>query len=171
MGLPFAFGCLGPVLLVVVGLTVAAVILRGAVGLANRFTAPVRRDAPIGWDWDADEDNEPLESDELSAAIPEPSLGVGMLVMFLASVVNLAIGFGLRFVLTLDAGRNALDDWPIEVAAHLIGFAAGFIALIGLLAAFLPTTPGRATRVAVLFYLMLLGIVLAIGALFYLVLG
>jgi len=137
-------------------LAAASALLRIAVVLANRAIGPVNKDAPIGWDWDADEDDELVEPPGESAAIPEPSLGVGMFIVFLAAVAHVVAGFGLRFVLALDNGWNHVEDNLVVVAAHLLGISAGFLVMMAFLASLLPTTPKRAALTALLFHLLLL---------------
>lgn len=169
IGLGFEFLCAAFAFVAI--LAAGAVVLRSAVGLANRMIGPTKVDAPIGWDWDEEEDDEPVELDQESAAIPTPSLGAGMLVMLLAGLVHLVIGFGLRFVLTIEGGRDRSDDWLISAASHLIGLGAGFVVLLGLLSSLLPTTPRRAALAVLIFYLLLLAIALMVSALIFVVSG
>jgi hypothetical protein len=135
------------------------------------MTGPVNADAPIGWDWDADEDDELVEPAGESAAIPEPSLGAGMFVVFLAAVANAVIGFGLRFLIALDGGWNHREDELAMLAAHLFGIATGFLVMMALLAALLPTTPKRAAVAALLFHLLLLTLGAMIAVVLFVVFG
>jgi hypothetical protein len=171
MGMFVGFGCLCYGLAAVLVLAVASALLRVAITLANRTIGPVNPGVVIGWDWDADEDDEPVEPEGPSPAIPEPGLGQGMAFVFLAAVVNTVLGFGLRFVLTVEAGRDRSDDGPIAVAAHLIGLVAGFLTLLALLASSLPTTPRRAALAALIFHLLLLAIAAGLAVLGFGLLG
>src|SRR5262245_19739166 len=103
-------GAICPLFAVLAILAAASALLRIAVALANRAIGPVNKDAPIGWDWDADEDDELFEPPGESAAIPEPGLGKGMFIIFVVAVVDAIIGFGLGSLLTLDADRNGSDN-------------------------------------------------------------
>jgi len=167
----FGFGVLCSGFVVVLVLIMLSAILRVAVTLAGRMTGPVNKDAPIGWDWDADEDDEPVELPGESAAIPEPSLGVGMFIVFLSAVANTIIGFGLRFVLGLDAGWNPGEDELAMLAAHLLGIAAGFLVMMAFLASLLPTTAKRAALAALLFHLILLALGAMIAVILFVVFG
>jgi hypothetical protein len=65
--------------------------------------------------------------------------------------------------------RVQSNEWPVVYAAHLIGIAAGFVTMLGLLTMYLPTTPKRAALVALIFHLLLLGIAIGTALVIYLV--
>lgn len=162
------FGMLAAILAVLVVLFAASALLIGAVALANKTLGRVKTDRPIGWDWDAD-DEEEADFDDGAPPIPEPGLGQGMAVIFLAAVVDLALSLVLSFVLETDAPfRRRGEEW---VAVRLLALFGGFFLLTSFLAGMLPTTFRRAALVAFYFCLLLVVIGVVIAGLLYVALG
>jgi hypothetical protein len=159
----FPIGIVGALILLFVG----SALLRAAAVLANKTIGPVRREEPIGWDWDADEDDEdPLPSE--GWAIPEPTSGQGMRILFLAAVGNLFLGILLQYVLREEFRiRRGLDS----SGGLFLMVIFGFLILSTFIAWLLPTTFRRGALVAFFSYLILLGIVAVVASLVYLVVG
>ncbi|MBA4191726.1 MAG: hypothetical protein C0467_27415 [Planctomycetaceae bacterium] len=148
-------------------LFVASAVLRGGVALANRAIGTEKVETVIGWDWDSEEEDDliPVESDK--PAIPEPSFSKAIVIVFLAALVNTVIAFLLS--VRLDGPLN-LEEWPVQVAAYMVGAAGGFVVLLGILAAMLPTTPKRAALVTLFVYLIVVAMVTLVYGLIYLIL-
>src|SRR6185312_14900904 len=114
---------------------------------------PVRREEPIGWDWDADEDDEdPLPGE--GWAIPEPTSGQGMRILFLAVVGNLFLGVLLEYLLRVELHvRHGLDS----PSGFVLMVVFGFLLLSTCISWLLPTTFKRGALVAFFSYLILVG--------------
>jgi hypothetical protein len=151
---PGIFAPFGVLLGVLIILFVGSALLRAAVAMANRVIGPiVPKNTTIGWDWDADDEEEEEELHEASRlAMPEPGISQGMLIVFLALVVNLAVSLFLAAV--LDTRRPF--DWADDPGLHLFATAVGFVAMLGLLAGMLPTRAGRAALATLFFHLILI---------------
>lgn len=160
-------GCCGGVFGVLVVLLVASTLLRAAVALVNRVLGPAAPPDTFGqWDdWDSDEPA-PAVRKPSGRVVPEPGLATGMLVAFVAGLVN-AVGYAvLAFV--ADA---AFDDAgpPNELAAVvlllLFGLPLSTAAHTVLLVPLLPTTFGRAGLVAAAYHLILVALAVVVGGL------
>jgi hypothetical protein len=148
---------------VLLALLVGAALLRAAVAAANRTVGPVRRAEPIGWDWDADEEDEdPVRPAEV--AIPEPGLSTGMLILFLVGLAVLTTAFLLDSPARRALGLTRRDA---EALALVLVPGVWFLTLAGTTAAILPTAFRRAALVALYFSLILV----AIGAVVYVLLA
>lgn len=149
-------------------LFVGSALLRASVALANRTIGPVNRDEPIGWDWDAEEDDEDVLPAGDGAAIPEPGIGPGMRVLFLAGVAQIAAVFVLHFVLDeiVDI-RRGIESPP----GFVLCLASGFLLLTLVSAWLLPATFARAALVALYFHLILVVIAALFAGLVFAVLG
>jgi len=146
---------------------VASAVLRGGVALANRAIGTEKVETVIGWDWDSEEEDAVIPLETNKPAIPEPGFGKAIVIVFLAALVNTVIAFLLS--VRLDGPLN-LEDWPVQIAAYLVGFAGGFVVLMGILAAMLPASPKRAALVTLFVYLIVIALLTLIYGLIYLVL-
>jgi hypothetical protein len=108
MGMFVGVGCLCAALAGLVVLVVGSALLRIAVATANKLIGPVNQDAVIGWDWDEDEDLEPVIPSD-GPAIPELGRWLSMLIVFLSSLVNVTVGLGLRYVFTRRCGACPVE--------------------------------------------------------------
>ncbi len=139
-------------------LWLASALLRAGVGLANRAIGPVKADSVIAYgDWDSDDDDDEIVVKENEPAIPEPGIGRGMVVMFLASLAQVVIAFGLSVILD---GPLRLQDWSEQIAGYILHAASGFVVLVGLLSWMLPTQPKWAALATLFMYLV--GIAIAV---------
>jgi hypothetical protein len=150
----FGVGLFVGVLALIAVLVVLSSLLRAAVRLTDRILGKSEPPIVIGWDWDTDTEDD-LFAPEDAKAVPELGLLRGIGFVLIAGMANLIIGVLLRFVLLLDAGRNSAEFWPVVIAAHLMGCAAGCLVLIGLLTFYVPTTFARATLATILFHVFL----------------
>lgn len=150
------------------GLLIGAVILRAAVSFANKcLPQPTRRyydDDEDDWgDWDDEDRPRRGRRRAHGKAIPEPSMGQAMLIVFVGAVVgfvasipiNVAMGAGV-------AGVGGNDPRP-QLLASLIQLPIGFLINAGVLTAMLPTTFPRACLVVVFEYLIAIAIALIIA--------
>lgn len=156
------------VLAVLLVLFIGSALVRAGVAIANRVIGRVKVEKPIGWDWDAEEDEEDYEElyggGQREEAMPEPGIAQGMVIVLLAALAQLILGFLLAFVIDPDE-----FDGGARVVAHLIGTAAGFLTMTGLLASMLPTTPKRAALASLFTYLVVVVIAVVVFVLLSLV--
>lgn len=167
-----AVGILGFFVGILVVLLVGSALLRAAVALANSVIGPVRpKNKPIGWDWDAEEDDEEFaEYERPVRAIPEPGLAQGMGIVFLTALAQVALAFVVGIILDLDDFGGRRGDGPMWVFAHLFGLAVGFLVMLAMLCGMLPTTPKRASVATLFFYLLLLALGVGIWLLLFILL-
>lgn len=163
---PFCAACF--VLFVVFFL--AATLLRAATSLANRVIGPIKTEPPILWgDWDSDDDDEiVVKGDE--RAIPEPGLGRGMFITFLAMVASLVAGYVVRGIIESDE-LGIFDDDVVLLVAAVLGSLAGFVTLILLLTGMLGTRVKWAALAAFFMFAILVGLVVFAIVVVKLVLG
>ena len=153
------------------GLLIGAVILRGAVSLANRKTGKPAEPSFYVVEDEDDWSDYPVPGrtrDEFSKVIPMPGVGKGMGIMLSILIVNAIIGFALRMFIAEDQdirgnrrGRDFFDD-P-EVISRLATLPVGFFVMAGLLGALLPTRFGRACLVTLYYCLICIAIAFVIG--------
>jgi hypothetical protein len=152
------------------GLLIGALILRGAVSMANRGAGS--RPEPIEYE-PVDEDDwsdYPVPGrtrEEPSEGIPVPGIAKGMGIMFSILIVNAIIGLVVRFLIVDDQafvnrrGRGFFDD-P-EVRSRVVTLPIALIVMIVLLGAMLPARFTRAGLVTFYYFLICIGVVLVIG--------
>jgi hypothetical protein len=165
-----AAGILLFLIAVLVVLFVGSALLRAAVALANKTIGPIRPSASVLWDWEAAEEDEEYARPRRGApAMPEPGIGQGMLIVFLAGLIQLAVTVAVRIVLDLDIERD-LDRGEVLLFAAF-STLVGFGVLAGMTASMLPTTGRRAALAALFFYLIVLALAALIMSLLYAVFG
>lgn len=151
----FGLGCIVFFAVSSLGLLVGAVLLRGAVAVANRFLGPPAPPDSFGqWDdWDSDEPA-PVARAGPARAVPEPGLATGMLITFVLAGVA-AVGYvALAVIVEGVLGFNELDGGLEFVLLFLLGLPFTGFTLSLLLTALLPTTFTRAVLIAFLYHLL-----------------
>ncbi len=174
MGL--VFGCGGGLFGLFVVLLIGRALVCMAVALANRVVGPAPPPDTFGqWDdWDSDDEPAYVKSRRrgtTDGAIPEPGLASGMLITFVAGLIN--AGGCVACVVFAQAVFDDLDrsdEW-ILVALALLGLPVTFVVHSFLLVLLLPTTFWRAALVALFHYLILVVIAIVTVGAIYLVLG
>ena len=133
-----------------------ALILRGAITLANKCLSapPETIDFPI--DDDDDWGDYPIPGARESAAttIPRPSVFGAMWMLLAIAVVNVVVGAAIRIV--IGAAEGPFDD--LAILGRLASLLVGFAVTAGLLASMLPTTFRRGCLVTLFAYLIGLAI-------------
>jgi len=157
--------CVVLLIVIPIGLMIGALILRAAVWLANKcLTAPVSRydDDEEEYDDDWDEYDRPARRRgrrNNSTAIPEPSFGWAMLIVFVNWIVNAGVGF----VMGVAAGGAGLARDPgAMLVLQGCSLVVNFFISAGLLTAMLPTTFPRACLVVLFQFLIALAIAVVI---------
>jgi hypothetical protein len=146
-----------------VGLLIGSVILRSAIGFANKRVGPAD-DAMVESRDEDDWADYPIPGarTEPRAQIPVPSVGGGMLMVLCIVVVNFIVGAAINLVLGEGFAPGPRRGGGLlvnsEILARLVTFPAGFLVMAGLLAAMLPTTFRRGCLVAFFCVLICLGI-------------
>ena len=149
-----------------VTLVVGAVLLRAAVSIANSCLGDQRPVWQTGgyeeWDEWEDEEETPRRSSRSRKAkvIPEPGVGQGMIIVFVATIVSLIIGG----VLDEATGGivNARGDAYIAVVAVVL--VLNFLIMSLLLSTMLPTSFGLGSLVSMFFLLICIAISVAVLA-------
>jgi hypothetical protein len=150
-------------------LFVAAALLRAAVAIANRVVGTKLTETVVGWEWDSADDEDEVRVTVGVPPIPEPGVARGMVIVFLAAAANAVSLYVLGVV--LFEGLDAYDDWTAQALAYAVTVLVGFAALVGLLAAMLPTTARRAALAALFAYLILFALAALVAGLVAAVLG
>jgi len=189
-----------PVLLIgllvqlLIGSLIAAVILRAACALFNKFFGkgqPVSNDQPgfppgsIGQKKTADpqslESQSPyappmaplMQSGSLATrGVPEPKFGKAFMICLVASIANMMVGFLLGLVFGMffgGAGPNAAQEFAVAgmLAIQICSLIAGLFILASAIKLGLPTSIPRALGVTGLF--MMIGV--AVGVAIAIVVG
>jgi hypothetical protein len=141
-----------------------AMILRAAIGFANKRGGPSLEPNDTADD-DDDWGDYPLPGKEERSpgAILMPGIGRGMWMLLVIVIVNVIVGAAIQMVMSSEPGprhRGGLFD-DADFLARLATIPASFLVTAGLLAAMLPTRFSRGCLVALFFYLICIGI--AIG--------
>jgi hypothetical protein len=157
---------------VLIVLFIASALLRAAVALANATIGRVRPSASVLWDWEAGADEDDDDSDRPrrgTLAMPEPGIGQGMAIVFLAALVQLVATVGVRVLFDIDFEDDLTDLGKVL----FIGFSVlvGFGMTTTMAASMLPTTGRRAALAAAYFYLICLAIAAVVGVLMAAVFG
>lgn len=150
------FGMLVSFGAVLLALFVAAVLLRAAVAIANRVAGSNLTETVVGWDWDSADDADEVRVAVGVPPVPEPGVARGMVIVFLAAAANAVVLYALGVV--LFEGLDAYDDGAAQALVYVVTASVGFAALVGLLAAMLPTTVRRAALAALFAYLFFLAL-------------
>ena len=95
-------------------------------------------------------------------SVPEPSFGQAMGIIFVAWLVNLAVGFVLGMIFAGGAAAVGADRTQLMIA-QVISIPIGFFVLAGMVTVMLPTTFGRAVLVSLLYLLVAVVVGLIIG--------
>ena len=153
---------------VLIVLFVGAALLRAAVAMANKAIGPLKPSASALWDWEAGDDDydRPRRG---TAAMSEPGIGQGMLILFLTALVQLVVTVVVRILFDIDT-RYDLDDGE-KVLFVAFSTLVGFGMMTAMIANMLPTTGKRAAVAALFYYLICLLLGATIGGLLYLALG
>lgn len=152
--------CVIALVAIPIGLLIGAVILRAACWAANKcLPQPSSRyDDDDDYDWD--EDDRPRRRRRSSAkAIPEPSMGQAMGIVFVNFIISFVVGGAIGFV--VGAGGMARDPAAV-IAMQGINLVLGFFIAAGVITAMLPTTFPRACLVVLFQYLIVLAIAIVI---------
>jgi hypothetical protein len=165
MGLGFFIALLVGLMLLFAG----AAILRAAVGAANKTLGPVKSEEPIGWDWDAEEEEEDDFPQGGTPAIPEPGIGQGMFVIFLSALAKVALLLILGMAVDLDDPFD-IDDWG-DLIAHVLAFLGGAVVMASMLANTLATKWRWAALAVLYFYCILVVIAVFVVVLILVVAG
>jgi hypothetical protein len=140
------------------GLLIGAVILRAAVSFANKCLPQPRSRYDDDYDdWDDYDDRPRSRRRSSSKAIPEPSMGQAMGIVF----VNFIVGFVVSIPINIAMGAGvagAGGDPAARLIASLIQLPIGFLINAGVLTAMLPTTFPRACLVVLFEYLIAIAI-------------
>jgi hypothetical protein len=148
-----------------IGLLIGAAILRAAVSLANKVVGGGRKSSDR-WDDEYgdydDDDYRPRRRGRRDdgGAIPEPTLGRGMLIVFVNGIVNFVVGFVLGLMIAAAMPNKPTET--VQLVANVIGLPIGFLTAAGLLTVMLPTTFPRACLVVLFQYLIVFAIVAVI---------
>jgi hypothetical protein len=123
-------------------------------------------------DPDAEVGREYAEDVEVSSrlvGVPEPSMGLAMgivvLYMILAGIVNFGIAFAIQGTVALVPGRRAplVANLGAAVLTNGAALVVGTLIFTGLVSALLPTSFGKAFLVVLLDYLVTIIVALAVG--------
>jgi hypothetical protein len=144
-----------------IGLLIGAVILRAAVSFANKCLPQTssRYDDDDYYDWDDDDRPRSRRRRSSTKAIPEPSMGQAMLIVFVNAVVGGGVGFVIGFVM---GAAGLANDRGAMVVMQGMNLVLGFLIAAGILTAMLPTTFPRACLVVLFQYLIVLAICIVI---------
>jgi hypothetical protein len=146
-----------------VALLIATAILRAAINLANGRIGPTT-DKVISSKDEDDWADYPLPGERANptAAIPLPSVGRGMMMMFAVVIVNVIVGAAIQLVVGDEPARRPgrlrgpFDDTTF--IARVVTLPACFLIMSGLLTAMLPTTFRRGCLVAGFYFMICAGI-------------
>jgi hypothetical protein len=95
------------------------------------------------------------------SAVPEPTMGRAMGIVFVTLLVNFAVSFGVGLVVGGGAAAAGGDTQMAGIIAQLVSIPISFLVMAGMLTALLPTTFPRALLVALLEFAI--SIVIGIG--------
>jgi hypothetical protein len=147
-----------------IGLLIGAAILRGGVHFANKCI-PSDRDRYYDDDeWD-DYDRPKRRRRGSSAAIPEPSIGKAMGIVFVNFIINFVVSIPISIVLGVGMGARGAgrEDPAMSLIASLIQLPISFLVAAGVRTMMLPTSFPRACLVVLFEYLIVLAICVIIG--------
>lgn len=147
---------------------IGSLILRAATWLANKCLTPsVSTRYDDGYDddyddddWDAYDRPRRRSGRRDTLAIPEPTFGWGMLVVFLLWVVLFVVNYVIRVTIVGGFVRNG----PTLIMVLGCNLVIDYLIASGLFTAMLPTSFPRACLVALFFFIFLIvvGIIIAI---------
>jgi hypothetical protein len=155
--------CIVLLIAIPVGLLIGALILRAAVWLANKCLPQPRAryydEDDYEDEWDSYDRPRRTRRGGGRAAIPEPTLGRAMLIVFVVWIANVVVGFMMGFV----AGAGGL----VRNQAGMVGLQGcslviNFLIAASILTPMLPTTFPRACLVVLFQFLIGLVIVIII---------
>jgi hypothetical protein len=152
--------CVVALIAIPIGLLIGAVILRAACWAANKcLPQPSSRyyDDDDEYDWDEDRPRRRRRSS--AKAIPEPSMGQAMGIVFVNFIISFVVGFAIGFV--MGAGGMGKDPAAVIVIQGL-NLVLSFLIAAGVITAMLPTTFPRACLVVLFQYLIVLAIAIVI---------
>jgi hypothetical protein len=172
---PVGFLCFAVLIGLPIILLVAALVLRGAVSISNRSLGVSKHKDYEFDDFDDEDDDEdwlPPPSGRgmgMGDAIPLPSIGRGMFIVFTSSVVSVVGSFltVLLIGVLLVANGPGNPMGPLGLGGQelfiLMSLPIGFLIIASINSMLLPTTFGRGCRVAFFYYLLWFAIVLVVG--------
>jgi hypothetical protein len=143
------------VVVVPLGMWFSSFVLRAAVGLTNRVLGG-RRQTDL--DYYSKENpfarykGTPRLKSRAGLLIPEPTIGGGMVIVFLTTVVQVVVQFGIgvgTIHLTAPDGPYPLEPLETAILSAAVVFPTTFVVQSVMLAALLPTTFWRACAVQV----------------------
>ncbi|WP_439621733.1 hypothetical protein [Gemmata sp.] len=168
-----------------IGLLIGAVILRGAVSLANMCVGGGQAPAadPYEDEYEGDHRRPRYGRYKVDTGIPVPSIGQAMVVVLLAGIANFVIQLVIVVAVVGVAGggaganqRGGFGANPqagfgargagaggAEMVANLISLPATFLVASLITSGMLPTSFGRACLVTLFQYLIVIAIAIAIG--------
>jgi hypothetical protein len=154
--------CVIALLAIPIGLAIGALILLAAIWLANKCLPQPRSrrryydDDDDYYEWDAPRRH---RRGGTSTAVPVPSFGQAMLIVFVNWIVNFGVGFVIGFVL---GAAGAAKNQGGMVLVQAISLAVGFVVSATILSGMLPTSFGRACLVVLFQYLIAIAIAIVI---------
>jgi hypothetical protein len=125
----------------------SAAVLKGAIALYNAMVGGERSER----------------------GVPSPTFGKAFVIVFVTTLLNLAIGVGLLLAANAGASsasaRASSDHQRIVsmLASQAISYPLGLIIMAGMISSFLPTTLGRAFLVTLCHFLIAVVIVLGLA--------
>lgn len=132
-----------------VGTIIGAVFLRAAIALYNKLAG----------------------GPDSESAVPEPSFGRTILILFLTSVVNAIASAALTVAIGSGAGAAGIRGNQLNVPAQVGGFVLSLFVLSGALSVLLPTTFPRAVMVSLCYLITVVAVVAGIAVFAWLVFG
>jgi hypothetical protein len=154
-----------PLLVLPLVLWFGALILRGAITLANKCLSIPPEPIDVPADDEDDWGDYPLPGERATGAatIPKPSVFGAMSMLLAIAVVNVIVGAVVRIVIGTVEGP--LDD--LAILGRLVTVLIIFLVMAGLLASMLPTTFRRGCLVTLFTYLIALAIAVLVLAPLY----
>lgn len=130
-----------------IALFISAAILMAAIGIANKILpqSASREDRDdYGGDWNS---YERLQRRIGGPAIPPPTFGWAMIIVFVTMLVQFGVGLAMGFVAGAGAGGK-MPNQQAMLTLQCFSMIVGFFVGVGLRGTMLPTSLGRAFLVA-----------------------
>ncbi|MFN0050749.1 MAG: hypothetical protein ACKV0T_01070 [Planctomycetales bacterium] len=127
---------------VAIGSLIGAIILRAACSLFNRLAGS-------------------------SSAVPEPSFGQALGIVFATTIANCVVSFGARLVIGGGAVAGGMSPQTAQIISSLVSLPIGVLVMSAMLMALLPTTFGRGLLVSLLYLLVGILVGLVIGVIIF----
>lgn len=158
--------CVGFIVFFLIALSIGALILMGAVWIANKcLPQPASRHYIDDYDdyeddWEYERPRRRQRSG--SPAIPPPNFGWAMLIVFVNAVAGVIVSVPINLALGVGMAGMGNKDPMMGLLSSLIQLPIGFFILAGLATAMLPTSFLRACLVVLFYYLIIFAISLLI---------